>query len=137
MTIFIFLIYACFAKEIKINFPAQPYERKLLNYQNITGISDEKMDEIGRLAENPSNARKKTKFRYSTDLILPASQTYIQVKFEIEELNVDSVINGGVFICTYPGIYYFSATLDGAGDATDTIGVHIVHNGLKGAFGRG
>merc|ERR1712227_243341 len=99
MKIFIFLIYACFAKEIDINFAAQAYERKLLNYKNTTGISEKKLDEIRKLAENPTNARNKPKFRYSTNLTLPASHTYIQVKFEIEELSVDSVMNGGVFIC--------------------------------------
>jgi len=123
MRILIFLVYACFAY--------QSNERKLLNYQRITGISETKLDEIRRLAENHST--EKPKFRYSTNSALPAA-TSMHVNFEIEELNVNSVINGGVFICTYPGIYYFSATLDGQ---TDVIGVHIVHNGVLGAYGRG
>ena len=101
MRVFLFLIYACFAKVsigtemvyfIKhgkneyrkinksfqnfaisdaltrtrslsvrnLNFPEQPYERKLPSYQKMTGISGTKMNEIRRLAKNHSNARKKT-----------------------------------------------------------------------------
>ena len=73
-----------------LNFPEQSYERKLLSYQKMTGISETKLNEIRSLAKNHSNARKKPKFRYSTNLALPASKNYIQVKFETEELNVNS-----------------------------------------------
>ena len=46
---------------------------------------------------------------------------------ETEEINVDAVINGGVFLCVKPGYYQFTAALSAAGDQTG-IGFWVVHN---------
>jgi len=55
------------------------------------------------------------------------SGTVHPVVFAKEELNVDSVINGGVFLCMKPGYYYFSAAMSPhrSGEKIDVI---IVHN---------
>ena len=44
-----------------------------------------------------------------------------------EEVNVDAVVNGGVFLCMKPGYYYFSAALC-AFRGDERIDVIIVHN---------
>ena len=44
-----------------------------------------------------------------------------------EHINVDVVMNGGVFLCVRPGYYQFSAAWSTASDKKQ-IGLWIVHN---------
>ena len=56
------------------------------------------------------------------------------VPFETELLNVEAAINAGVFLCTEPGYYHFSAGTSAAG--LEWIGVEIIHNGRSAVFAR-
>ena len=64
------------------------------------------------------------KFRYTGTA--PSGVVH-PVILEIEKLNVDVVMNGGVFLCMKPGYYQFSAGLSAAHDK-NSIGLWIVHN---------
>ena len=53
----------------------------------------------------------------------------------MEKLNVDAVVNAGVFLCMNPGYYHFSAAL--SAHATDKhIGVYITHNAINEVYAR-
>ena len=64
------------------------------------------------------------KFRYTGTV---PSGTIHPVILTIEEINVDVVMNGGVFLCLKPGYYQFSAALGPAADEKH-VALVIVHN---------
>ena len=64
------------------------------------------------------------KFRYTGTV---PSGTIHPVILSTMEINVDVIMNGGVFLCTKPGFYQFSAALTPASD-NKQMGVWIVHN---------
>ena len=59
----------------------------------------------------------------------------ISMIWDTQEINVDVVMNGGVFLCMRPGFYYFSAALS-AHARDKSIGVHIAHNSINGVYAR-
>ena len=63
----------------------------------------------------------------------------ISVVWDTENLNVDAVINGGVFLCMRPGFYYFSAALGAPSNKSgpkQNIGVYINHNSKNQVYAR-
>ena len=56
------------------------------------------------------------------------------VQFETELLNVETAIDAGVFLCTEPGYYHFSAAMSAGG--LEWIGVEIIHNRRSAVFAR-
>ena len=43
---------------------------------------------------------------------LPFSSNYLALNFEYEIFNINAFVNSGIFFCTIPGAYFFSATLE-------------------------
>ena len=117
---------------------------KLRLYQNVTGIDDQKLMNILANSLQRKHVRHQRhydntfpKFRYTGSAESGGvwGNGGIPVNWDTEILNVDSVINGGVFLCMRPGFYHFSAAL--SADATDkTIGVYINHNSINKVYAR-
>lgn len=93
---------------------------KLRLYQNVTGIDDQKLMNILANSLQRKHVRHQRqydhtfpKFRYTGSAESGGvwGNGRIPVIWDMEILNVDSVINGGVFICMRPGFYHFSAAL--------------------------
>lgn len=93
---------------------------KLRLYQNATGISDDNLLSIfkrsleGELSKNfiyssmnfkGGYENTNPKFRYTGTV---GSGAIHPVIFTKSTVNVDAVINGGVFLCMKPGFYHFS-----------------------------
>ena len=70
------------------------------------------------------------KFRYTGTF---PSGTIHPVNWPIKVLNVNAEINGGVFLCMYPGYYHFTAAF--GAPRSNGVGVTIVHNNRDVAFG--
>ena len=66
------------------------------------------------------------KFRYTGTV---GSGGVHPVIFTKEIINVDAVINGGVFLCMKPGFYHFSAVLNPVGG--HKVDIEIFHNSRK------
>ena len=64
------------------------------------------------------------KFRYTGTV---SSGTIHPAILSTRQINVDVTMNGGVFLCTRPGFYQFSAALAAAAQNKE-IGMWIVHN---------
>lgn len=112
--------------------------KKLQLYQNVTGINDAKLFDI--LNNSKEGEYKKTnefdnddwgqyentfpKFRFTGTI--PSGSIH-PVEFTTEELNVDAVINGGVFLCMRPGYYHFTVAMS-AYHSGRKIDVFIVRN---------
>ena len=117
---------------------------KLRLYQNVTGIDDEKLINILHNSLQRKHVRHQRqydnalpKFRYTGSAESGGvwGNGGIPVIWDTEKLNVDSVINGGVFLCMRPGFYHFSAAL--SADATDkSVGVYINHNSINKVYAR-
>ena len=66
----------------------------------------------------------------------------IPVVWDTEKLNVDAVINEGVFLCMRPGIYYFTAALcaqtpnNNPTQGRNSVGVYITHNSKDEVYAR-
>merc|ERR1712227_680688 len=108
------------------------YTEKLQYYQNITNISDEEVDKIYTIAmknlkmlrEEIKGQPMKPKFRYLQKSHMDRTTTsYVKVPFATREINVDSQMSSGSFICTVPGVYHFNTALD-----TGTIRIEIIFN---------
>ena len=57
------------------------------------------------------------------------------VVWTTEEVNVDAVVNGGVFLCMKAGYYHFAAALSpDQGDGN--LAINIVHNSRNGVYAR-
>ena len=92
---------------------------KLRVYQNVTAMSDETILSIfkksleGKASKFFYLQRKclgvydnsAPKFRYTGTV---GSGTIHPVIFTKEIINIDAVINGGIFLCMKPGFYHFS-----------------------------
>ena len=117
---------------------------KLRLYQNVTGIDDQKLMNILANSLQRKHVRHQRqydnnfpKFRYTGSAESGGvwGNGGIPVIWDTEILNVDSVINGGVFLCMRPGFYHFSAAL--SADATDkSVGVYINHNSVNKVYAR-
>ena len=59
----------------------------------------------------------------------------IPVIWDTEQINVDVVMNGGVFLCTVPGFYHFSAALS-ADKSEKQVGIYINHNSINVVYAR-
>ena len=95
---------------------------KLLVYQNVTGIDDQTVLKIfndqtlGKKAQIEQFSRPISglydntypKFRYTGTA---PSGDIAPVNWGTEKLNVDAVVNGGVFLCLRPGYYHFIASM--------------------------
>lgn len=117
---------------------------KMRLYQNVTGIDDQKLMNILANSLQRKHVRHQRqydntfpKFRYTGSAESGGvwKNGGIPVIWDTEKLNVDSVINSGVFLCMRPGSYHFSAAL--SADATDkTIGIYINHNSVNKVYAR-
>merc|ERR1711937_149822 len=68
----------------------------------------------------------KPKFRYLQNSHMDRStSTWKQVPFSTRDINIDSQVNSGSFICTVPGIYHFNTALD-----TGIIRIEIIFNNV-------
>ena len=95
---------------------------KLLLYQNITGIDDQAVwkifddQSLGKKAQIVTFSRLTSglydntypKFRYTGTA---PSGDIAPVVWSTEKLNVDAIVNGGVFLCLRPGYYHFTASM--------------------------
>ena len=59
----------------------------------------------------------------------------IAMIWDKQELSVDVVMNGGVFLCMRAGLYHFSAALSSHANEKK-VGVHIAHNSINGVYAR-
>ena len=64
-----------------------------------------------------------------------SSGTVFPVNFQYEEVNVDALINAGIFLCMKPGYYHFSASMSPA-SSRGKIGLEIIHNGRSTMYAR-
>ena len=95
---------------------------KLLLYQNVTGIDDQAVWKIF----NDQTLGKKAQIEQFSRFILGLyDNTYPKFRYTgtapegdiapvvwtTEKLNVDAVVNGGVFLCLRPGYYHFTASM--------------------------
>ena len=95
---------------------------KLLVYQNVTGIDDQTVwkifndQTIGKKAQIEQFSRPISglydntypKFRYTGTA---PSGDIAPVVWSSQKINVDAVVNGGVFLCLRPGYYHFTARM--------------------------
>lgn len=93
------------------------YREQVEIYRNLTNISD---DRVNILLEKHSDYRRPI-FHYNTIREMPAPNHARQVNFEQKVLNVNSMINTGIFLCQFPGIYRFESSLDAQGGTFDSI----------------
>merc|ERR1719284_1579966 len=84
----------------------------------------------------------KPSFLYRSDHAYPynSPSSLRQVNYDIEEMNNNVIINGGIFVCTYEGLYHFNANIYGTYEEispdNDYIGLHILVNGKNAAYNR-
>ena len=57
------------------------------------------------------------------------------VVWTTEEVNVDAVVNGGVFLCMKAGYYHFGAALS-PDEKDGSLAITIVHNSRNGVYAR-
>lgn len=72
------------------------------------------------------------KFRYTGTA---PSGNFHPVILDTEEINVDVIMNGGVFLCVKPGYYQFTAALGSRTSDTD-IALWILHNSRQKVYAR-
>ena len=115
---------------------------KLLLYQNVTGIDDQTVWKIF----NNQTLGEKTRIEQFSRLILGLyDNTYPKFRYtgtapegdiapvvwSTEKLNVDAVVNGGVFLCLRPGYYHFTAGMSAASYLANKIGITLSRNSLR------
>ena len=115
---------------------------KLLLYQNVTGIDDQAVWKIF----NDQTLGKKVRIELLSRLILGLyDNTYPKFRYtgtapdgdiapvvwSTEKLNVDAVVNGGVFLCLRPGYYHFTATMSAASYSARKIGITLRRNSVR------
>ena len=81
---------------------------------------------------NTSQVGTRIQFQNS-DIKGPGREVH-PVVWTTEEVNVDAVVNGGVFLCMKPGFYHFSAAISPNGGTR--LGIHIVHNSRNKVYAR-
>ena len=83
-----------------------------------------------------------SKFLYRSLHAYPynSPSSFVQVDYDIEEMNNNVIINGGIFVCTYEGLYHFTANIYGTYEEispdNDNMGLHILVNGKNAAYNR-
>ena len=145
LTVFVVNALVVFGSPITPNLPD-----KLRQYQMVTGISETELLSIyknhlsGQFAMQKlciskmirnillgKHDRSYPKFRLTGTA--PSGDVH-PVQFQTELLNVEAVINAGVFLCLEPGYYHFSAAMSAGG--LEWIGVEIIHNGKRSIYAR-
>ena len=128
--------------------PISIVPEKLRLYQNVTGIDDFKLLNIFHQSLGGINNKVYSnkilywgryentfpKFRYKGTV--PSGEKH-PVIWTPEEVNVDTVMNGGVFLCMNAGYYHFAAAISNNGEKTsEHLAITIVHNSRDGVYAR-
>ena len=95
---------------------------KLLLYQSVTGIDDQA---VWKIFNDHTSGKKAQIEQFSRFILGLYDNTYPKFRYtgtapegdiapvvwSTEKLNVDAVVNGGVFLCLRPGYYHFTASM--------------------------
>merc|ERR1711990_90582 len=119
MKLIIFVLNAISAISLPIN---SGLPKKLLSYQNKTGISDAEMLEIYENSLTGTYDNTFPKFRLTGTA---PKGDFHPVQLKTELFKVDAKIRSGIFLCQKAGFYHFSAALSSA-NAGD-IALEIFH----------